>query len=104
MGIMTKKQKSLIMDMEFKLGAIYKTPLAGPTLASRFIARHIEALREYNTVTNFQVPPTGKQDRYIRVIEQELDVCFTGTTLKEACEFIGIHVGDFKLTKTQIYI
>ena len=101
---MTKKQKSVIMAIEFKLGITYETPSAGPTLASRFIAKHIEKLREYNSRINFEVPPTGKQLRYIKVIEDELNVDFKGSKLKEACEFIRIHHGNYQLNKRQIYV
>ena len=103
MGYITRRQRSIITDIEYKLGVFYETPLAGPTLASKFISKHIEALREHNNRTGFEPPPTGKQMRYIEAIEKECNVSFNGTLLREASEFIRKHRPDFQLTKTDIY-
>jgi len=96
----TKKQKQIIIAIEVKLGIIYKTPNEGRTVASRFIAKHIEALREYNRANNLDAPPTGKQDRCIKAIEKEFDVVFEGRTLFEANDFIK----EFQLIRHGIYI
>jgi hypothetical protein len=104
---MTKRQKSIIMDIEFKLGIVYETPEAGLAsfaTASRFIAKHIDELRKYNRSINFDPPPTGKQDRYINVIEKELHVKFMGTTITEASEFIAMNYKNYQLVKRGVYI
>jgi hypothetical protein len=103
MGFMTNKQKSVIIDIELKLGIVYETPKAGPDAAGKFIGKHIETLRQYNMKTDFKAPPTGKQLRYIKDIEKQLNVSFPGKTLKEACKFIQLYHIEYKLYVKNIY-
>ena len=103
MGFMTNKQKSVIIALELKLVIVYETPKAGPDAAGKFIGKHIETLRQYNMKTDFEVPPTGKQLRYIKNIEKQLDVSFPGNTLKEACNFIQLYHKEYKLYRHNIY-
>ena len=95
------------MDIQLKLGVTFK-PMRGShggrREAATFIARYMPALKEYNENNHIEPPPTGKQVRYIRAIEDELDVCFRGETLVEASEFIGFHAEAFKISKKEINI
>lgn len=84
---MTKRQRAVIEDIENKLGIKYEG-IEGPTLADRFIKKHIVKLREYNKEHNIPAHPSHKQAVIIRAIEKDGRVKFAGTTAKEASDFI----------------
>ena len=87
MGHMTKRQRAIIEDIKSKLGIKYEG-IEGPTLADRFIKKHIASLRQYNTEHDIPPHPNHKQAIMIKAIEKDKRVKFTGTTAKEASEFI----------------
>jgi hypothetical protein len=84
---MTKRQRAIIEDIKSKLGIKYEG-IEGPTLADRFIKKHIASLRQYNTEHDIPPHPNHKQAIMIKAIEKDKRVKFTGTTAKEASEFI----------------
>ena len=100
---MTKKQRSVVLDIEGKLGIPYEGN-DGSTHASRFIAKHIESLREFNKTMGNAILATGKQMRYIKYIEEELDVKYEGKTFDDAWEFISKYGALSKLRKGGILI
>jgi hypothetical protein len=100
---MTKRQRSVVLDIEGKLGIPYEGN-DGNTHASRFIAKHIESLREFNKTMGNVILATGKQMRYINHIEKELDVKYEGNTFNQAWEFISKYGALSKLRGRGILI
>ena len=47
------------------------------------------------------IPPTKKQLRFINSIEQYVDERFTGTTIKEASEYISRNIENYKKVKAK---
>lgn len=99
MGTMTKRQRAVIEDIELKLGIKYED-YVGPTLADRFIKKHIVKLREYNKKMNIPIYPSKKQADIIKAIEKDGSVKFNGKSRQEASEFIEkyMHLAEFKRT------
>lgn len=102
MGVMTKRQRGIIEDIESKLGYIFDGN-DSPTGAHRFIEKHIDELRVFNKKSNYIYKPSGRQLRYIKLIEKELDITFDGSTLKDAWEWLQENIPLFKLQRKGIY-
>ncbi len=101
MGVMTKRQRGVVNAIESKLGYPFDRN-DSPTGGDRFIKQHIEELRTFNKKSNYIYKPSGRQLRYIKLIEKELDITFDGSTLKDAWEWLQENIPLFKLQKKGI--
>ena len=99
---MTTRQLSIVVDIGRKLGIEYEGN-DGSSVVERFIAKHIDELREYNKAHKIPRKPTGKQMKYISRIEKELDVEFTGVTFDNAWDFIADYCNEALMHKDGIY-
>jgi hypothetical protein len=87
MGVISKRQKPVIEDIEKKLGIKYEGQ-DSHTHAERFITKHISALRKYNQEHKIPAFMSRKQFLYIQAIEKDGRVKFIGKTAAEASDFI----------------
>jgi len=94
MPIMTKLQKNYIKDIESNLDVIFNGKNTRVD-ADIFIKKHAEENRKFEKSHNRQIRPTGKQLRFIRDIEEVLDVKFKGQTIKTASKFIQQHITEY---------
>ena len=90
MALWTKLQKQYVTDIEKNLKITFDGKFTRVD-ADIFIKKHAEENRKFKQSHNKQTPPTGKQLRFIRDIEDVLDVKFKGRTLKSASKFIQKH-------------
>lgn len=99
MAIWTKLQRKYVRDIETMLGIIFA---GNPTRkdADIFIKEHAEEHRKMKLDLNKQFPPTGKQQRLIKEIEERLDIKFTGRTVRTASAFIEKYLDEFKALET----
>ena len=103
MAQVTKRQKSVIDDIKLKLNITYKSG-NNRDRASNFIRNNIQELRNINQEMNIENYLTGKQARYIKRIEEALNIKFNGKTFDEAWDFIDRYKSRFDLSKVEIYI
>ena len=87
--LITKMQKSVIEDIESKLGIYFSG--SNRTHASKFIHKNIKALRKFGKKAGRIPTPTGRQLRYIKKVEKQDGLKFEGWTFEDASEFIGEH-------------
>jgi hypothetical protein len=94
MSLWTKLQRKYVKDIEDNLNITFN---GKPTRvdADQFIKEHAEANRAVRKDQNKQTRPTGKQLRFIKDIEDILDVKFTGRTVKTASKFIQKHITEY---------
>jgi len=94
MSLWTKLQRNYVKDIEDNLKVTFD---GKPTRidADIFIKKHAEANREVRQSQNKQTRPTGKQLRWIKDIEEILDVEFKGRTVKTASKFIQKYITEY---------
>ena len=95
MALMTKLQRNYITDIETNLNVTFDGDNTRRD-ADIFIKKHAEKNREFKLSNNKQIPPTGKQRRFIEDIEDILDVKYTGRTVKSASKFIALHLTEYR--------
>ena len=100
MSLITKRQRDFIKDIEDVLEVEFegKENRKG---ASDFIAKHVETFRVEKLKANKRFPPTGKQIRLIKDMEEVLDIKFKGRTVKTASKFIAKHLSEFQMEVNQ---
>lgn len=91
----TRYQKEYVEDIERHLKVVYRNPETKKD-AHTFIELYKDDNAAYMDANNLQRPPTGKQRRYIKAIEQVLDIKFKGKTAKDASDFISEWHLEFK--------
>jgi len=99
MAGMTKLQKKYIEDIESVLKVEY-TGSNSRKYADLFIKKYRDKHQKYKLEKGKRFPPTGKQKRFIKEIEETLDIKFTGRTVNTASKFISENIGDFNLFKS----
>lgn len=100
MSLITKRQRDFIKDIEDVLGVEFEGR-ENRKGASDFISTHIETFRVERLKANKRFPPTGKQVRLIKDMEEVLDTKFKGRTVKTASKFIAKHLSEFKMEVNQ---
>jgi len=96
MALMTKLQRKYIKDIESNLSVTFNGKNTRND-ADLFIKQYVEENRKFQKRNNKQTPPTGKQLRLIKDIEEVLDVEFIGKTLGVASNFIKEYFDEFKV-------
>jgi len=90
----TKLQKEYIKDIESNLNVVFdgkNTRIDADT----FIKKYADKNREFRKKNNKQTKPTGKQLRFIKDIEEILDIKYTGRTVKSASKFIKKYITEY---------
>lgn len=90
----TKLQKQYIKDIESNLDVVFDGKNTRID-ADKFIKKYAEENREFRKKNNKQTKPTGKQLRFIKDIEEVLDVKYTGRTVKSASKFIKAYITEY---------
>jgi len=94
MAVMTKLQQTYIKDIESNLQVIFNGNNTRNN-ADLFIKKYAEENREFRVKNNKQTRPTGKQLRFIKDIEEVLEIKYTGRTVKSASKFIQKYLTEF---------
>jgi len=95
MALWTNLQKNYVRDIEKNVGVEFE---GNPTRkdADLFIKEHAEENKQIKLDLNKRFPPTGKQLRLIKDIEEELDIKFKGRTIRTASKFIDEYIDEYK--------
>jgi len=90
----TKLQKQYIKDIELNLDVTFDGKNTRID-ADKFIKKYADKNREFRKKNNKQTKPTGKQLRFIKDIEEILDIKYTGRTVKSASKFIKKYITEY---------
>lgn len=102
MAIWTKAQQNYINDIEKTLNTKFiDTP--SRTNASNFIKKYKDQYTKFKLDNNKRFPPTMKQRRLIKDIENTLNIKYNGKTVKTASTFIKKHYNEFTQNTTEEY-
>ena len=96
---MTKLQKKFIEDIQENLNITFDYPDTRKG-ADIFIKKYKDENQRYKLQNKKQFPPTGKQRRLIKDIEESLDIKFNGRTVRTASKFIETYINEFKAVQT----
>ena len=92
---MTKIQRKYINNIESDLNVIFDAKNTRKD-ADEFIKKHLKQHRLFVKEHNIIPPPTGKQQRLIKKIEDVLDIKYYGKSVKTASKFIEEYLLEYK--------